>query len=133
MKRYILTGTPGAGKTSLIRALAAKGYPVIEEAATDVIAMRQADGIAEPWQAADFIDTVVSLQKQRQMQTIDMPYPVQFHDRSAICCYALSKYLGRSFSALLLEEIGRLTKKDVFQRDVFFIRNLGFLRTDTYP
>ena len=34
MKRYILTGTPGAGKTSIIQALALRGYCVVEEAAT---------------------------------------------------------------------------------------------------
>jgi len=38
MKRYILTGTPGAGKTVLLRALELRGYVVIEESATDFIA-----------------------------------------------------------------------------------------------
>jgi predicted ATPase len=126
MKRYILTGAPGAGKTSLIRALEAKGYPVIEEAATALIALKQAEGIAEPWKSADFVDIIARLQKQRQMQTVNLSYPVQFHDRSAICSYALCKFLGRSPSSLLLQEINRLKRENVFQKDVFFIRNLGF-------
>ena len=44
MKRYVLTGTPGAGKTALLRAAEAAGYAVVEEAATDVIALGQAIG-----------------------------------------------------------------------------------------
>src|SRR3954464_10825755 len=103
MKRYILTGTPGAGKTTLIRALAAKGYPVIEEAATDVIALKQLQGVAEPWQEDGFIDDIVFLQQQRQQAALSGT--VQFHDRSAICCYALSRYQGRAPSSLLLGEI----------------------------
>ena len=126
MKRYIVTGAPGAGKTSVIRALEAKGFPVIEEAATDLITLKQVEGIAEPWKSADFVDVVAGLQKQRQMQTENLPCPVQFHDRSAICSYALCQYLGHTPSPLLLEEIDRLKRENVFQEDVFFIRNLGF-------
>lgn len=37
MKRFILTGAPGAGKTSILRALAASGYGVVPEAATHVM------------------------------------------------------------------------------------------------
>src|SRR5665213_1449806 len=44
MKRYILTGAPGAGKTTIIRALQAMGCAVVEEAATDVIAALHAQG-----------------------------------------------------------------------------------------
>ena len=33
MKRYILTGTPGAGKTAILRALETEGFDVVEEAA----------------------------------------------------------------------------------------------------
>jgi predicted ATPase len=49
MKRYIVTGAPGAGKTAIIRQLELEGFSVVEEAATDVIALWQAEGIAEPW------------------------------------------------------------------------------------
>ncbi|MDB5359232.1 MAG: hypothetical protein JWO51_529 [Rhodospirillales bacterium] len=48
MRRYILTGTPGAGKTSIVRRLEVLGHAVVEEAATDIIALDQVEGIAEP-------------------------------------------------------------------------------------
>jgi hypothetical protein len=40
MKRRILTGTPGAGKTSILRLLERLGHSIVEEAATAVIALR---------------------------------------------------------------------------------------------
>jgi hypothetical protein len=49
MRRFIITGAPGAGKTAIIRQLELDGFSVVEEAATDVIAVAQARGTAEPW------------------------------------------------------------------------------------
>ena len=41
MKRFIITGAPGAGETAIIRQLELDGFSVVEEAATDVIAAAQ--------------------------------------------------------------------------------------------
>ena len=49
MKKYIVTGAPGAGETAIIQQLEIDGFSVVEEAATDVIAICQAKGVAEPW------------------------------------------------------------------------------------
>src|SRR5713101_6019025 len=126
MKRYILTGTPGSGKTSIIQELKRKGYAVVEEAATDVIALEQVNGDPEPWMQPDFIDKIVCLQKQRQIETSTYPCELQFYDRSPVCTYALSRYLGYPPSACLLEEMERIERENIYQRQVFFIENLGF-------
>ena len=42
MKKFILTGAPGAGKTAVVRQLELDGFSVVEEAATDIIALEQA-------------------------------------------------------------------------------------------
>lgn len=126
MYRYILTGTPGSGKTSIIRSLEVAGYSVVEEAATDVIALRQAQGIDEEWRHPSFIDDIVTLQKQRQTQTAAVNTSIQFFDRSPVCTYALSVWLGFPISATLAAEIERIEKDQIFQRRVFFIENLGF-------
>ncbi len=128
MKRYILTGTSGSGKTSIIHELKSQGYSVMEEAATDVIALEQMNDNPEPWMQPDFIDKIVRLQKQRQIQTSTYPYELQFYDRSPICTYALSRYLGYPPSACLLEEMDRIEREDIYQRQVFFIENLGFCK-----
>jgi predicted ATPase len=125
VKRYILTGTPGCGKTSILRSLEVAGYPVVEEAATDVIALRQAQGIAEPWTHPSFIDDITNLQKHRQMRIADVE-EVQFYDRSPLCTYALSIFLGFPVSKILADEMERITKERIYQKQVFFIENLGF-------
>ena len=125
MKRYILTGTPGCGKTSIIRSLEVAGYAVVEEAATDIIALRQAQGIAEPWTHPSFIDDITNLQKQRQMRIADVA-EVQFYDRSPLCTYALSVWLGFPISITLADEMERIAKAQIYQKQVFFIENLGF-------
>src|SRR5271155_3464366 len=104
MKRFVVTGTPGAGKTAIIRQLELDGFGIVEEAATDVIALAQARGIAEPWMNPSFIDSVIDLQKLRQVRASGQPDEVQFHDRSAICTCALAAFLGYSVSNALARE-----------------------------
>ena len=126
MLRFILTGTPGAGKTTVLRRLETLGYGVVEEAATAFITLCLAQGHAEPWACPSFLDDIVALQRQRQLQAATADVRVQFHDRSPICTHALSRYLGRPVSAALTAEIDRITREQVYQRRVFFVRNLGF-------
>ncbi|GGU24290.1 ATP/GTP-binding protein [Streptomyces daghestanicus] len=125
MRRYVLTGTPGAGKTSILRCLAEHGYEVVEEAATAVIARAQAQGEGEPWTRASFIDEVVDLQKQRQLRA-SATKSVQVFDRSPVCTHALANYLGRPVSRALSAEIERITAEKIYERQVLFVRNLGF-------
>ena len=127
MKRYILTGAPGAGKTVILRQLECDGFSVVEEAATDVIALSQAQGIAEPWTSPSFIDAVAALQKRRVLRAAHEIAPAQFHDRSVICTVALATYLGFPVTENLSREIRRITDEAVFEKKVFFIRNLGFV------
>jgi predicted ATPase len=127
MKRFIITGAPGAGKTAIIRQLELDGFSVVEEAATDVIAAAQAQGTIEPWTHPSFIDTVASLQRDCQLRASHRPDEVQFHDRSAVCTAALAVYLGHPQTRVLTSELERIKKKAIYQPRVFFIRNLGFV------
>lgn len=89
MPSYVLTGAPGSGKTAILRLLEVGGYKVVEEAATDVIALGHALGRDEPWQDRDFIDKVITLQRQRQDCVRAAPGATVFFDRSPICTLAL--------------------------------------------
>ena len=127
MKRYILTGTPGAGKTSVLHALKDQGYTVIEEAATDVIAIEHAHGNFEAWRQPDFIDKIVHLQQQRQTESQPSANDIQIYDRSPICTLALARHLGYAPSDELLAELERIERENIYQRQVFFLENLGFV------
>lgn len=128
MKRFILTGTPGSGKTAILRALEMKGHFVVDEAATDVIAYEQLRGIERPWEFQSFIDNIIRLQKQRQLQADSLQSELQFFDRSPICTYALAIYLGFKPSHSLMDEIERIQANNIYNQRVFFIENLGFLK-----
>ncbi|HZZ87498.1 MAG TPA: AAA family ATPase [Caulobacteraceae bacterium] len=127
MHRYVLTGAPGAGKTVLIRALERAGYPVVDEAVTGLIALASAQGAGEHWKAPSFIDDIVALQRARQRRADAWPDDVVFFDRSPICTWALSEFLGREPSEALRAEVGRIERDGVYARRVFFVRSLGFV------
>jgi len=127
MRRFIITGAPGAGKTAIIRQLELDGFSVVEEAATDVIAAACAQGMAELWRHPSFIDAIAHLQRDRQIRASCQPDEVQFHDRCVVCTAALAVHLGRPFSPFLASELERIQKEAIYQNRVFFIRNLGFI------
>jgi predicted ATPase len=127
MRRFIITGAPGAGKTAIVRQLELDGFSVVEEAATDVIAAAHAQGRVQPWTSASFIDAVANLQRDRQIRTSYQPDKVQFHDRCVVCTAALAVYLGYAFSPFLASELERVKKEAIYENRVFFIRNLGFI------
>ncbi|WP_066730201.1 AAA family ATPase [Caulobacter sp. CCH9-E1] len=124
MRRHILTGAPGAGKTVLLRALERAGHAVVEEAATDVIALAQAEGAAEPWTNPSIIDEIIALQRSREARAVGDPI---FFDRSPICTLALARFLGHPISTGLREELDRIATNRVYDRRVFLVKGLGFV------
>jgi predicted ATPase len=127
MPRYILTGTAGAGKTAVLRQLEVNGMSVVEEAATDVIALGQSLGQDRPWTEAAFIDQIAALQRLRQMNARAAETETVFFDRSPVCALALSRYSGFATSPLLAEEIERILREGVYEPTVFFVRQQGFI------
>ena len=123
MKRIILTGAPGAGKTVLIRGLERLGHAVVEEAATDVIALEHARGNLRPHEHPQFIDKIMQLQLMRLKSANGA---LQFHDRSLVCTAALAEFLGFPIPAALHEAI--LATRDLFEPRVIFVRLLDFIQ-----
>lgn len=129
MSAYILTGAPGSGKTVIVRSLEVAGYAVVEEAATDVIALGQALGRAEPWQAPGFIGDILALQRQRQDRARQAcAGATVFFDRSPACTLALARFLGFPVTQQFDGEIGRALADGGYEATVFFIRNQGFVQ-----
>lgn len=114
MPAYIVTGTPGSGKTALLRALELRGHPVVEEAATDVIALDQALGVATPWTDPSFLDRILALQLRRAPAT-------GFVDRSPVCTLALARFLGFTPSVALTTATADAVV--TYSKTVFFVRH----------
>ena len=119
MRGFILTGTPGSGKTAVLRQLEVDGHAVVEEAATDVIALGQALGDPRPWERPDFAARILRLQNRRASM-VDAGGTV-FFDRSPVCTLALCRYAKIRPPDDLLGGIGK------FERTAFLVRNLGFV------
>jgi predicted ATPase len=126
MRRFIMTGAPGSGKTSILRALENLGYAVVEEAATDAIAAHHARGRREPWEDPRFIDEIVQLQSRRECGRVRRGTAVQVHDRSVVCTLALARWMDYPVTATLREAVTRVTEGGRFDRRAFFVRPLGF-------
>ena len=124
MRRFILTGAPGAGKTTLIQALASRGQAVAEEAATEVNAIMIARGVAHPSAEPDFIDQIVAMQRDRRLA---VHAPLQFHDRSPICTLALCRFLNLPEPPSLAAELAEIERADFYERRVLFVDHLGFM------
>jgi predicted ATPase len=128
MPGYILTGAPGAGKTAVLRLLETRGYAVVEEAATDVIALGAALGRDEPWRDPAFIDEIITLQRSRQDRVPATGGGTVFYDRSPVCTLALSRHLRFPASPALAREVDRVMAEGAYERAVFFIRNQGYVQ-----
>jgi len=124
-QRFILTGAPGAGKTVLIRHLETLGHEVVEEAATDVIALAQASGTERPWEQPRFIADIAALQEFREASP--MRSGRRFTDRSIFCTLALAEWLGHPVPDELLARAAQLAASGWFAPRVFLIAQLGFI------
>ena len=128
MPWYALTGAPGSGKTAILRQLEQDGFMVVEEAATDVIALAHALGQPEPWTCPGFADRILALQRRReQLAAANHGLATVFFDRSPVCTLALSRFIGQPVSPLLAAEVDRCVAERRYGEAVFFVRGQGFV------
>lgn len=111
-KKYVLTGGPFSGKTTVLDILKAKGYPVVPETARMVIEEEQAKGgDVLPWKnLAHFQEKVVM--KQIELE-FELSGEYAFLDRGLLDSYAYSK-LGNIRAPLHVYKDAHLRYAQVF-------------------
>jgi predicted ATPase len=105
MKKIVLTGAPGSGKSSIIRVLQYDlNERTIAEAAEDIIKILQGQGIEKPWEREDFQDRILELQLQREQQVEELEGRV-FIDRGILDGLAYYQLQGKTSSEAMKQAI----------------------------
>ena len=129
MERYVLTGGPSSGKTSIILALENDwNMPVVREAAEDIIKLYQAKGIQEPWKLHEFQDYILELQVQREIQAKKAGYERVFIDRGILDGLAYYQIMDREPSEALQIALKKMQCQPYDK--VFLIENLQGCETN---
>src|SRR5215510_1812150 len=81
--RFVITGGPGAGKTTILHALAARGYRYVAESARAIIRERLASGLRPRPPLAQFGNEILQRDIARYRETRITDHPV-FFDRGIV-------------------------------------------------
>jgi predicted ATPase len=126
-QRYILTGGPGAGKTSIINFLAKKGYSIVPEAATEIIEQDLRKGVEKPWLADDYHIRMYQLISKRQVEIENSMASVVFFDRGHLDGLSYILLQKCTLYQCILDHVQTSIDTQYFNKKVFFIDSLGFV------
>lgn len=124
-RRYIITGGPGVGKSTLIRQLQQLGQSVVHETAADLIREDLAKQVEAPWAQFGFNERVATMQAQRQREAANSSARAIFFDRCLIdvLCYELMEEWEPSKKILSLAQ--EMLDIGFYEPTVFLVDPLG--------
>lgn len=125
--RYILTGGPGAGKTSIINFLAKCGYLVAREAATEIIEDGLKKNIEKPWKSDDYHIRMYELISKKQMEVQNSSALIAFFDRGHLDGISYILLQKRTLYQCVVDSVQSSIDIQYFNNKVFFIDSLGFV------
>lgn len=105
--RYVLTGGPGCGKTSILTALEMMGEYVIPEAARDYYLLQRARGVQAPAERRDFVAEALRLHMFREGNFVLGGVVRAFLDRGTYDHFVYAKLLGQAIP----EELARRARE----------------------
>lgn len=122
VKRYVLTGGPGCGKTTTLIALERYGEMVVREAAADYIERQRSIGVKSPVADPSFEKQVLLLQLHREVTS-----PVTsriFFDRGLLDALAYYQHRHRRLDGLMNDIIQTMTEYPLY-KIVFLLEHIG--------
>lgn len=128
--RYIITGGPGVGKTTILKHLEKLGEAVVYEAATDIIKQETAEGKVAPWTDPRFEETIIALQEKRQMEAALTKAKRVFFDRTPIDTLTYRLMSKNKVTKELTNAVGNIMRERFYHETVFFIESLNFYKND---
>ena len=126
IKKYLLTGGPSSGKTSILLELELRGEKVIRECAEDYIRVMQAKGVMKPWENLDFQDNLLKIQIRRENNYNEIPGRV-FVDGGILDFYAYHEFDGREMDTKMKQDIQNHINQNPYEK-TFFIDNFGICK-----
>ena len=115
-QRYVITGAPGTGKTSIINALKKRGYCCVDENSREIIAEQIINGgEILPWKNQIAFENLISRKRSKQYASIPKD-EIYFFDRSAIDCIAYLKVNNLESTS----QINQIIKNCIFNKTVFY-------------
>lgn len=122
---YIFTGGPGTGKTSVLNELAKRGYAIITEAATTVIAQELEKGEKTPWSEPWFEVRVAEIMAQRQDALERTGAPIAFFDRGPVDPISYIFWYRKPINQQAIAALNSLLLNDKISPTVFVFEDLG--------
>jgi predicted ATPase len=117
-KKYVLTGGPKTGKTTVIRILQHMGYQIVQEAATTLITDALENDEPPPWRNMSlFQEKLFKLQLGREKNLKD--YPTAFIDRGIIDSIGYARFYNLACDKQALDYVKQEPYSGVFFLDFF--------------
>ena len=115
-QKYIITGAPGTGKTSIINELKGRGFNCLDENSRKIITKQIiTGGEILPWKnQIAFENKIANLRTQQYLASSEDC--IYFFDRSALDCIAYLKLNNLEVTSQIIENI----KKCNFNKTVFY-------------
>ena len=114
--RFVVTGGPGGGKTTILNALEERGYSFAPESARKIIKERLAAGLSPRPDPVSFAHEILSLDIEKYQAVTSCGYPVLF-DRGILDAL----YMLDAENAQTRDEIAKYVQKFPYNSVVFLL------------
>lgn len=128
--RYVLTGGPCTGKTTLLNFLGRKGYQTVPEAATIIMQEERVKGNLRPWDDLIHFQNIL-LNKQLELESKLQMFPHAFVDRGTLDGLAYFKLFNIQPPGELVKMARENRYAGVFMLDFLPFYNLEGVRFES--